>query len=49
MLVLLIEANTRKEAEPLKEAVSLVTEFRDTWQEAMKLARIQEARAGSEA
>lgn len=46
ILTKLVEANTKKEAEPLKEAVSLVTDFRDTWQEAMKLARMQEAKTG---
>jgi len=41
----LVDANMKKDIEPLKEAMSLVIEFRDTWQQAMKIARIQEAKA----
>ncbi|MGE5328835.1 MAG: flagellar export chaperone FliS [Deltaproteobacteria bacterium] len=41
----LVDANLKKEAEPLSEAILLITEFRDTWQQAMKIAKIQEARA----
>lgn len=41
----LIDANMKKEIEPLRESVALVTDFRDTWQQAMKIARIQEAKA----
>lgn len=41
----LIDANMKKNTEALKEASTLVTEFRDTWQQAMKLAKMQEARA----
>ena len=43
----LIEGNMNKEPEPLREAAYLITEFRDTWQQAMKLAKIQEAKVGS--
>ncbi len=45
----LVEANTKKDTAPLKEAVNLVSEFRDTWQQAMKLARMQQgAKVGSD-
>lgn len=45
----IIEANTKKDVIPLQEALRLTTEFRDTWQQAMKLARIQEAKMVSKA
>lgn len=35
----LIEANTKKDAEILKEIYGMYEELRDTWQEAMKIAR----------
>ena len=35
----LIEANLRKDKEPLLEAKEIVTELRDTWKEAMALSR----------
>ena len=44
----LIEGNMNKEAEPLREAAHLITEFRNTWQQAMKLARIQEPKISSD-
>jgi len=40
----LIDSNIQKDTEPLKEALFLTTEFRDTWQQAMKISKIQEAR-----
>jgi len=40
----LVDANINKDVEPLVESLALITEFRDTWQQAMKLARIQEAK-----
>ena len=49
ILTKLLEANIKKDAEPLKEAALLVADFRDTWQQAMKLARMQEAKVGSNA
>lgn len=35
----LVDANIRKDKGPLQEAKELVTELRDTWKEAMVLAR----------
>ncbi|WP_207640701.1 flagellar export chaperone FliS [Alkaliphilus transvaalensis] len=35
-----IEANITKNIAPLDEAASMVTELRDTWKEAMKLAKL---------
>lgn len=43
----LIEANTKKDVEILEEVLYLVTQFRDTWEEAMKIAKIQEAKQTS--
>ncbi|WP_079711014.1 flagellar export chaperone FliS [Paraliobacillus ryukyuensis] len=37
----LIEANIKNDAEKLKEAYSLVQEFRDTWKEVLKQTRQQ--------
>ncbi len=45
----LIEGNMKKDTDCLKEALHLVTEFRNTWQQAMKIARMQEAKAGTNA
>ncbi len=36
----LIEANMRKEAEPLTEALNRIREMRDTWKEVMRLNRV---------
>ena len=44
----LIEGNMNKDVEPLKEAAYLITEFRDTWQQAMKLAKIQDPKVRSD-
>ena len=33
---LLIQANIKKDVQTLEDALSLIREFRDTWQEAMK-------------
>jgi len=35
----LVEGNIQKKIEPLDEAKGMVTELRDTWKEAMKLAK----------
>ena len=35
----LVEGNIQKNIEPLDEAKGMVTELRDTWKEAMKLAK----------
>jgi len=35
----LIEANMRKDAEIVKEVLGMMKDFRDTWKEAMKLAK----------
>ena len=40
---LLVDANVRKEQSVLEEARDLIREFRDTWKEAMKLAKQQGA------
>lgn len=37
----LVEANIKKDIEVLKEAVGIIKEMRDTWKEAMKLAKSQ--------
>lgn len=37
----LVEANMKKEKEPLEEALNRIREMRDTWKEVMKLARQQ--------
>ena len=39
ILDILILANTKKDCEKLQEAKSFITEFRDMWHEAMKLAK----------
>lgn len=39
---LLVQANITKKPEPLEEARDLIRTFRDTWKEAMKLARQQQ-------
>lgn len=39
----LIQANLKKDKEKLMEACQLLREFKDTWQEAMKLAVAQNA------
>lgn len=39
ILDVLIEANIKKDCEKLQEAKSFITEFRDMWHEAMKLAK----------
>ncbi|MBM7615394.1 flagellar export chaperone FliS [Alkaliphilus hydrothermalis] len=36
----LLEGNMTKSIEPLEEAIEMVTELRDTWKEAMRLAKI---------
>ncbi|KAB3539652.1 flagellar export chaperone FliS [Alkaliphilus pronyensis] len=36
----LVDANIRKDIAPLNEAAEMVVELRDTWKEAMKLAKI---------
>lgn len=36
---LIIRANVKLEGEPLQESIGLVTELRDTWAEAVKLAK----------
>ena len=43
----LVEANIKKDAEILIEVRDLIREFRDTWKEAMKLARQQSASSKS--
>ena len=40
----LIEANTKKDKEIFLEVKNFVEEIRDTWMEAMKIARIQQAK-----
>lgn len=35
----LVEGNIQKKTEPLEEAKEMVTELRDTWKEAMKIAK----------
>ena len=35
----LVEGNLQKKVEPLDEAKGMVTELRDTWKEAMKIAK----------
>ena len=39
ILDILVLSNTKKDCEKLREAKGLITEFRDMWHEAMKLAR----------
>ena len=39
----LIQANIKKDKAQLEEAKGLLTELRDTWYQAMKLARVQKA------
>lgn len=41
----LIQANVKKDKSQLEEAKTLLTELRDTWGQAMKLARGQQAAA----
>lgn len=41
MLRRLIEANIRKDAEILNEVLNMVRQLRDTWEQAMKLAKRQ--------
>ncbi|WP_371372077.1 flagellar export chaperone FliS [Sporomusa aerivorans] len=41
----LVQANIKKDKNQLAEAKSLLTELRDTWVQAMKLARTQRAAA----
>ncbi|WP_188399503.1 flagellar export chaperone FliS [Sporomusa sp. GT1] len=41
----LIQANIKKDKSQLEEAKNLLTELRDTWMQAMKLARGQQAAA----
>lgn len=36
----LLEGNLTKSIQPLDEAIEMVTELRDTWKEAMRLAKI---------
>ena len=36
----LVEGNMRKDPEVIKEVLGMFREFRDTWKEAMKLARV---------
>lgn len=36
----LVEANMRKEAAPLKEALKRIREMRDTWKEVMRLNKV---------
>lgn len=37
----LVQANMKKEKEPLEEALNRIREMRDTWKEVMKLAKQQ--------
>lgn len=41
----LIQANIKKDKSQMEEAKNLLTELRDTWAQAMKLARMQQAAA----
>jgi flagellar protein FliS len=43
----LIEANTKSDTEILNEVLDLFREFRDTWKEAMVLAKKATGRVGS--
>lgn len=47
MLRRLIEANMKKDISIFSEVQGFVEELRDTWAEAMKLARIQQAKINS--
>lgn len=37
----LVDANLKKEKEPLEEALKRIREMRDTWKEVMQLAKVQ--------
>ena len=40
MYRLLVDANFNKDIEPIKEVIGYLREFRDTWKEAMKIAKL---------
>jgi len=40
MYRLLVDANFNKDTEPIKEVIGYLREFRDTWKEAMKIAKL---------
>lgn len=45
----LMDANVKNDPEILDEVAGFVTEFRDTWKEALKIARQQKYGAGGKA
>ncbi|MBR1735543.1 MAG: flagellar protein FliS, partial [Firmicutes bacterium] len=39
----LVSANIRKDVKKLEEAMGLIRQFRDTWKEAMRIARVEKS------